>query len=50
MLSIIFRFLETSKTLIKSNTLSLSFAFSLFFVGQKINETVLIQNIIKDDK
>ena len=28
----------------------MSFAFSLFFVGQKINETVLIQNIIKDDK
>ena len=28
----------------------MSFAFSLFFVGQKIDETVLIQNIIKDDK
>ena len=48
---IIFRFLEASKTFIKSKSLSLSFAFSLFsFVGQNMNEIVLIKNIRKGDK
>ena len=34
----------------KSKSLSLPFAFSPFFVGQKVNKTVLIKSISKDEK
>ena len=47
---IIFRFLEASKTILKSKSLSLFFVFSRFFEGQKVKKTVLPKSIRKDDK
>ena len=47
---IIFRFLKASITFLKSKSLSLSFAYSLFFAGQKVNKSALNKIIRKDNK
>ena len=47
---IIFRFLEASKNLMKSKLCLCLLLLVSFFVGQKVNKTVLINSIKKDDK
>ena len=47
---IIFRFLEASKTFMKSKLCLCLLLLVCFFVGQRVNKTVLINSIKKDNK